>query len=755
MAELPKGLAALLSACWCASVPAAGDPPLTLRLERSLSEVAADVSEGRPLYGRGDTLSGRPGRDITLEGDAELRRAGTAVRAGRLTYYVEDDEVVAVGNVRVTRQGNVFAGPELRLRIDAREGFFLSPTYELPLYRGRGRADSVEFQGPNRTVLANGSYTTCRPGQEDWLVSAETLVLDDAAQEGTGRSASIYFKNRRILAAPMFGFALGEGRRSGFLAPTYSLTSNNGFDVVAPYYWNIAPNRDFTLYPRLIARRGLQIGGHARYLEPTSNGDVRFEYNPSDTVTGDSRYFWSFDHRFTNLGGWAGAVLARGVSDDNYFVDYSRTILASSSRVLPREVLATRSVGNWTLLARATSYQSILDARNTPPYERLPQFVANHVRRDLMGFDSETTFDVAWFQQPLAGAPEGLRVVANPRVSYPVRRPGWFVVPKLNLHMSTYQLDSNAGNPTSLSRVVPVMSVDSGMVFERPTRFFGRDVTQTLEPRLYYAFAPYRDQDAIPVFDTGAADFNFAQLFSDNTFVGQDRIADVNQLTAALVSRMITPATGAESLRVALGQRFYFSSQRVSIPGQPPRTDEQSDILLAANAVLGRGLSMDGGLQYSIGDKEIPRFAMLWRYLPGDGRILNFGVRYLKNEIGSVDTSWRWPLADRWVGLGRINYSWLDRTIDPTTGQVIPAEPGVIEGVLGFEYNADCWTTRIVTQRFVTAQGSATTAFFIQLELNGLARIGSSPFDILRRNIPGYRLPTDRPATPSRFFGYE
>ncbi|MFP5460747.1 MAG: LPS-assembly protein LptD [Gammaproteobacteria bacterium] len=729
---------------------------MSLRLETQLNEAGAAQTEGRPVYGRADSLSGRPGRDFTLEGDAELRRAGTVVRGNRITWYPEDEEVLAVGAVRVVRQGSVFTGPELRLKLDSTEGFFTSPSYELPLYNGRGHAERVDFLGPDRIGLRNATYTTCRPEDPDWVLSAEDLVIDTEEESGKGRWAGLSLGGRKVLSVPWFAFPLGDRRRSGFLTPGFAMTSRTGPEFVLPYYWNIAPNRDLTLHPRVMVRRGLQLGAQYRYLDHTYQGDLKVEYTPDDSIAGRSRHLYSFQHSFADLGGWGGWVNMRGVSDDNYFVDYSRSILSSSERVLPRDVLATRRMGDWTLLARATRYQSILDARLAPPYERVPQFNATWAKRGVGGFDVDAVFDATWFQRPLQGSPEGLRMVAFPQVSYPIVRPGWFVVPKLGLHLSSYRLDG--GSPladTSLHRSVPVFSLDAGLVFERPASFFGRDLTQTLEPRLFYARAPYRDQSAFPVFDTGVADFGFPQLFSENSFVGHDRIADSNQLTTAVVSRLIEPATGAESLRFAIGQRMYFSDQRVSIPGVAARNDKRSDLLFAATAGLGRGMSIDAGLQYSVRDSEVPRLNLLWRYLPGDGRILNAGVRYLRDELGQIDTSWRWPLAPRWTMMGRVNYSWLKERVDPASGQLVDAKPGIIEGVLGLEYIVDCWTLRLVTQRFVTAEGRNTSAFFLQFELAGLARLGSDPFDILRRNIPGYRLPNDRPALPSRFFGYE
>jgi LPS-assembly protein len=732
------------------------DAPLRLKLDPRLGEANAKVTESRPVFGTGDRLYGRTDRESTLEGDAELRRAGTVVRGERITYYPSDDEVVAVGDVRMVRQGNVFTGPQLLLKIDANEGYFDSPNYYLPLYKGRGKAERIDFLGPEQMAFRNATYTTCAADEPDWYVRTDTMNIDESKQEGTGRSANLVFKGTRILYTPWFSFPLGDERRSGFLAPTFSLVSKTGAEILLPYYWNIAPNRDFTLYPRLMARRGIQFGGWYRYLEPGSFGEAKFEYTPNDAAAGTSRYLWSALNTTTNFKGWSGGWNLKGVSDDNYFIDFSRSLLASAELSLPRDAWATRGFGDWVVSVHATRYQNILDARAAPPYERLPQVTGTYTKLDLAGFEFVSVLDATSFSRPLIVSPEGVRLVANPTLAYPVITPGWFIKPKIGLHLSSYQLSRNdPGLPTSIDRSVPTFSIDGGLFFERSTTFFGRDVTQTLEPRLFYVRTPFRDQTSIPVFDTAVADFNFAQLFSENTFIGNDRIADLNQLTTALVSRVINPDSGAESLRMAVGQRLYFSDQIVTIPGVPNRTDKRSDLLLAASGAIRPGMTFDGGLQYSLADGSLPRVDLAWRYLAPDGRIMNAGIRYLRDELAQVDTSWRLPIARRWTSLGRINYSFLKQIIDATTGLLVDAKPGVVEGLLGVEYREDCWTARVVLQRFVTAAFTSTTALFLQLELTGLGRLGSNPFDILRRNIPGYQLPNDRPQLPSQFFGYE
>ncbi|MCL4747742.1 MAG: LPS assembly protein LptD, partial [Burkholderiaceae bacterium] len=430
-----------LAAC-CAFPGVVGAEAFSLGLARTLSEEGARVTIGRPVYGRAERISGNPDREITFSGDAEMRHAGTVVRGARITYYPQDDEVVAGGGVRVVRESNVFTGPELRLKLDASEGFFASPSYYIALHGGRGDAEELEFLGPKRFSLRNASYTTCRPGDSGWQLEMESLLIDEERQEASGRSANLKFNGSTILYAPWFAFPLGEDRRSGVLTPSFALTSRSGPEVTLPYYWNIAPNRDFTLYPRVMQRRGLQLGGQFRFLEPKAFGDLRFEYAPHDSVTGTSRSFASVQSTFADFAGWNGAVTARAVSDDDYFVDYSRSILASSERSLPRDFVATRAFGDWNLTMRATRYQSILDARLAPPYERVPQLNLSWARRDLLGLDAELMLDATQFRRPLAGSPEGTRLIAHPRVSYPIVRPGWFVVPKLGLHLSSYQLDA-------------------------------------------------------------------------------------------------------------------------------------------------------------------------------------------------------------------------------------------------------------------------------------------------------------------------
>ena len=752
--RLMPALAAGVGLLWAQSGPAAQSlNGFVLKLDAGLSEtrVAARTS---PAFARAWVVEGHTEDQTTLIGEAEVRRAGSVIRGDRITYTQSTDELTATGNVRVTRDGNVFTGPALQLRIDANEGTFTSPDYYLALQGGgRGRADRIDFLGPGRMFASRATFTTCGPETPDWQLSSRTLYIDQDSDHGTSRNAVLSFKGAPILASPYFGFSLGNERKSGFLAPTFSVTSRSGVDLMVPYYWNIAHDTDATLYPRMSTRRGAQLGGELRYLRPDFAGETRFEANPFDQETGTSRSFWHTRHSFSNLAGWGGGWDMRGVSDDRYFVDYSRSIVTSADRVLPRTVNFGRSLSeDWSMNVSVQKFQSILDAR-PGPYDREPQVTARWLSRDRGGFDFNGLFDVAQFRAPDSIRPSGMRMVANPSIAWPIRRPGWFVVPKASVHASSYQINEVVGADYSLDRWVPTWSVDSGLVFERPTSFSGREVIQTLEPRLFYVRTPYRAQGNFPVFDTAPADFNFSQLFSENTFIGNDRIADVNQLTAAAVSRLIDPVTGAEGIRVATGFRSYFSEQQVAISGVAPRTDRRSDLLVAGAGPLAPHWTLDTGLQYSMATTVVPKFSVAARYLPPDGRVLNAGVRYRREQLGQVDVSTRWPVLDGWNSLVRLNYSFLNEGFDPVSR--VQNTRGFVEGLFGFEYSASCWALRLLTQQFRTAANASTTAFFLQLELNGVGTIGQNPFLVLQRNIPGYRLPQGSLEPGSRYFGYE
>jgi len=679
-----------------------------------------------PVTIRAEQITGRPDREVHLERKVEIIRGPTTVTADTATYDIVEDQVEASGDVRMCRAGNRYSGTLLRLKMDTGQGFVLNPSYHLGKNNAQGDAERIDFQARDRATVTDGSYSTCEGPDPDSYLKSDTLDLDSGRDIGVAHKAIVYFKDVPILPVPLMSFPLSGARKSGFLPPTFGTTSKGGFELAVPYYLNIAPNRDLTLYPKIYGRRGFQLGADARYLGATYSGETRFEEMFRDRVTGTDRYAISSTHAQTLPGGWTYAWNLNAASDDNYPNDFANTITTASQRLLLRDIETTYYGSFWSATARVSNYQVLQDpaAPITRPYDRLPQIVLHAGRYDVHGFDWAVDSDLSRFWHP--DLVRGDRLVVNPQISYPILAPGYFVTPKLSLNAAQYQLNNQApGMPDSLSRVLPTFSLDSGLIFERNATFFGRAMTQTLEPRLFYVYTPYRDQSDIPVFDSGVATLSFAQLFSENQFVGSDRISDANQLTAAVVSRYLE-ADGGERMRFTLGQRFYFSPQRVTLPGFVP-DESRSDLLLGASGRISAELNVDANMQYSQSSHQVNRAAYGTSWQPSPKHVLN--LQYLRDvptNLEQVDVSGEWPLAQRWYGVGRVNYSLLDRKI--------------AENLFGLEYKADCWVFRLVAQRVPTAASTASTSIFFQLELNGLTRLGSNPLDALRNSIPGYQL---------------
>ncbi|RZI41794.1 LPS-assembly protein LptD [Herbaspirillum sp. HC18] len=710
----------LLAAVTAAAVPAlacAQEAPRDGRVNEK--ELPATI--------RAERMSGRPDREVVLERDVEIIRGPTTVNADTATYHIVEDEVEAAGNIRMRRYSDRYTGDELKLKMDTNEGFVTNPTYHLERNNAQGKADRINFEGEDLATVYDGSYSSCEGPDPDWYLKAGKLDLDTGRDEGVAHNGLVYFKGVPILAAPAMSFPLSDARKTGFLPPTIGTTNKGGLEVTTPYYLNIAPNRDLTLYPKVYSRRGIQLGADGRYLGAGYSGETKLEVLPNDQQTKSTRYAISTNHTQILAPGLAYTWNINSASDNDYPTDFSHTITAAKQRLLLRDTALSYGTGLWQASARLSNFQVLQDpiVPIVRPYDRLPQFLFHAGRQDVNGFDWDADSELTRFWHP--NFVRGDRFFINPRIAYPILTPGYFITPKLSLHATQYLLDRPTvvpGSATDLSRVLPTFSLDSGLVFERETPFFGNMMTQTLEPRLFYVYTPFYNQTTFPIFDTAEPDLSFAQLFSENRFVGNDRISDANQLTAALISRYIEPG-GAERMRFAIGQRFHFTEQRVTLGGI--RDESRSDLLLSAAGRLTPTLTVEGNIQYSQTTSEMNRENYGVRWQPAPKKVLNLQYRFFRsNRLEQVDVSAQWPLWQRWYGVGRVNYSLPDSK--------------VAEALAGVEYKADCWVFRVVGQRIPTATGQVSSSIFFQLELNGLTRLGSNPLEALRQNIPGYQL---------------
>jgi LPS-assembly protein len=764
----------VLPPLYSAHVAAGELPAPKLKPANVLTPVPRDATEKRPNFLSADHIQGRTDDVMIAEGAAELRKVGTVLDADKITYWSLDDEVEALGNVRLQHDQDVFTGPKLRMKVEENTGFFEHPTYTMPRttlvtpgtmigesslqpisvpITGRGEAERIEFQGENLYRLSKATYSTCSAGKQDWVAKATDLNLDYNREVAEGSDGTVVFKGVPILYSPWLSFSLDNQRKSGLLAPTFGSTNTSGSEVSLPWYWNIAPDKDATITPRIMQKRGVQWDTEYRYYGDSGNpgapfsNQARLEYLPDDLLTHKTRYSYAVLHQ-QNLGsGFTGNLNMIGVSDDTYFRDLSKPGAIAASNYLLRQGTLSYGASWWSASVLAQRYQVLQDPALPPMadlYRRLPQVNLAANRYDLpLGAVFNFTGEAVDFGHPTSVI--GWRNTAYPQLSLPVQNSFMQVTPKVGLSVTHYALErQDPSIPSSFTRTVPIYSLDSSVTFERDTEMFGRGLTQTLEPRLYYLYVPFRDQSALnnantPInFDTGLADFNFAQIFSENRYAGGDRIGDANQLTAAVTSRLIDPASGAELIRGVVGQRYYFSDQQVTLPGETPRTGRTADYLAALSGQVMPKTYIDTGWDYNPRDKLTERLTVAGRYQPETGKVLNAGYRYTRDLLGQIDVSAQWPLGGGWHAVGRYNYSTKDRQL--------------IQTLAGLEYDAGCWIARIVVQSIATQTQQATTSLFVQLELNGFSRLGSNPLDILKRSVPGYSLvnqPVVAPAFPS------
>jgi LPS-assembly protein len=722
---------------------ASGGPPLRLRMDRQLNErpPAGQQATGT-TFARAQKIEGTIEDRVVLEGDAEIRREGSVVRGDRITYTQATDEVNVEGHARIFREGAVFAGPRLDFRIEAQTGSMPDANFTYAPRHGRGDASLIEFLGNQQARMTRARFTTCAPGDEAWWIQAEKIEVDGFEESATASTAKLYFQGVPILASPILGFPVGDRRRSGFLTPSFGLSSTLGTDIRTPYYLNIAPDYDYTIAPRLMSRRGVLLENEFRFLAPTMRGTLVYNAIPNDRQLNESRDQTSIRYEFASPTGFAGGINYNRVSDDDFFVDFSESILGSSNKVLPQDAFVAYNQAYWNAALRVTKNQTLQDplAPITPPYERLPQATLNGYIADWRGFEASALVDGTRFDHQTLET--GDRYVMDGRVAYPWLAPGWFAIPRARLIARAYSLDP-VRHPTDSSPTVttPILSFDSGLIFDRSISWFGRTAQQTLEPRLFYTYIPYRNQSDLPNFDSALAELNYAQLFSENIYSGYDRVAEANQLTLALATRVLDDETGAERLRAAIGQRYYFSPQRVTLPGETPRTGDATDLLAGVTALLGRSWAIDLAAQYATESSQLVRATVGARWQPRRASVISAYYRYRAGDIDQVDLATQWPLSDRWYAVGRFNYSFQDDR--------------VIDALAGIEYKADCWILRVAAQRFATATDQATTNVYVQLELSGLTSVGTNAAKQLQRNIPGYQMLNPLPRQPGRFDYYE
>jgi len=678
-----------------------------------------------------------------LSGEVRVRRGMERVDADWLGYDRGLNRIDASGDILLEQPGLRITGEEGHLSLDPLRGAITSSQYRLLDIPARGSAERIEIENRERSHYSNIDFTTCRPGHDAWALEAKDLEIDTAEGVGTARDAKLRFQGLPILYTPYLTFPVGDKRKSGFLWPSFGSSGDRGFEISTPYYFNLAPNYDATLTPRVMSKRGLMLGGELRYLTRPQEGKIYAEILPDDRGASSeepsTRGAVSWKGSGTLAPGLQSNVNVNYVSDDRYLEDFGNTLDLASRRQLERRGDLRYSGGSWDVLGRLQYFQTVdtLITTTQRPYARLPQLLWRWGNlNSVSGPDYSVDTEYVYFDHPDTKKVKGHRLAFRPWVEWPLHRSYGYLTPRVSATVRYYDLDNTRpAQESSPTDAIPSFSLDGKLVFERDISWIGIPALQTLEPRAFYLLTPYEDQSDLPVFDSSQIGFTFGSLFRENRFTGGDRIGDANQLTLALTSRTLAADDATELLRASVGQIIYFADRKVQLPGQPRQDAGTSALALELGSQLSRTWDASGILFWDPDNEEgeIEQGAVALRYNGPGNRAFNIGYRYnLGTETGDTitrvddtDIALSWPVTNNVNFVGRWKYSWFyDETMD---------------SFAGIEIDRCCWALRLLARRHIRDIDSGPdTSIMLQLELKGLASGGSDIGDFLQKSIIGY-----------------
>ncbi|WP_115555446.1 MULTISPECIES: LPS-assembly protein LptD [Xanthomonas] len=730
---------------------------------------AAEMRQQLPTDIEGDQLSGTS-TTPQYQGNVALKRGDQFLGADNLRMDTETGNYIAEGNVR-------YQDTSFRMVADRAEGNqdtdshkVTNIQYQLVDRRGNGGAESVDLQG-QVGQMHRSTYTTCDPSQPIWRVRAPEIDVDNDEGFGTARNAVLQIGKVPVLYFPWFKFPIDDRRQTGLLFPQFGLSGRNGFDYLQPIYLNLAPNYDATLLPRYMSKRGLMFGTEFRYLYDGGRGEITGNYLPSDKLRDKDRgsVFYSGYHNINS--NWQARSSISWVSDTRYVEDFTSRLNGMGSASSLQSTIGIYGTGeNWTAGVMADRWQLTdytLDERALP-YNRQPRAYFNWdksfglfeagIYSEVVRFTHDDSYQVTFtpnsgnnnnngdeyvrtnIQNQEYGS--GSRLDLKPYISMPLSGAAWFLTPTVAWRYTAYQLDSTVANTAPLTgdrsptRSLPIASVDAGLYFDRETSVFGTNYLNTLEPRAYYLYVPYRNQDDLPVFDTRPFTFSYGQLFRDSRYTGADRQNDANQLTLAVTSRWLRQDDGREKLSLSAGQILYFNDSLVtinSVAAGSERAIEQgkSAWVADANYMINDRWSMGATYQWNPNSRKEDLASLRTRYLLNNDGIINLAYRYRRNliddsdQLKQADFSFLYPINPTWSAVGRYYYSLLDR------------KP--LEIIGGVQWDSCCLAVRALVRRFVrNRDGEMDNSLQFEFVLKGLSSFGQNTDRTLRRAILGY-----------------
>ena len=670
--------------------------------------------------------------EIIYEGDVSLEQGDKTLTADRLKYNRSSEQASATGNALFVNGQITLHADQIETNLKTDESSLYTTQYQFHGQGGRGDADLIHDNGKDVYELTESSYTACPPEDTTWSIESSTMVIDNVEEMGSAYNAVLKLKDVPVFYFPYISYPLTDRRKTGFLFPSYKMSSINGITVSQPLYINITNNQDATLTPTYMQDRGTLLATEYRYLFGIGEGKAHFEYLSDDKIRDEDRYLVHFEHNIDFADGWNFNADYNEVSDDYYFADIDTDYGSQSDDQLLQSAKLSYSATNWNSEIEVRDFQ-VLGENVEASHIVMPK-VAFSAYQPL-GWESlqfDWYSEITRFDHRDSELYTGTRLHVEPKLSLPLYYNSIFVDTELKYMLTHYEQEIKDFSTLeeSETRYIPSFKVHSGINLERDVDFMGSGYRQTLVPQIQYLYVPYQDQSAIGLYDTTLLQQDYYGLFRDNRYSGYDRIADANQITLGISSSFLNHK-GQEKLRFAIGQNYYLSQSKTTLT-----SDNDTDEEISRSSLIGEfdvnfenDYFLHAGLEWNSDNNIIERanttLEKRWAY----NTFMQLSYRYYKQAedaewydvVNQIGSKVNWSINTQWTTFASYYY---DVEYNNT-----------FETIVGIKYQSCCWAfgltydehmlPNLLTQDNIDTERSIG----VTIELMGLGGVGEATSD--------------------------
>ena len=670
------------------------------------------TSDEQPLYSNADSSEYEQG--ITyLKGNVEFRQGNQKITGDSARFDSNDSSVDIFGHVKFRRPNMIVQSNDASFNMINSEAQLNQAQLAVPSNELRATAASIDYHSDDTVTMKDGSFTFCPPGNNAWAIHSNKIRLDPSSGFGEAQNAILKIGVVPVFYLPWMSFPIDDQRRSGFLFPTLVRSSQMGIDITTPYYLNLAPNYDALITPRFTQLHGTSIDSHLRHLGEGSEQSLHVNWAIEDPDTTKERWLMEYNLKAKISSSLSSSIHIKLVSDGEFFNDYGLSQSASEKRSINSDAKINYQ-GPTPLLTEANlaiiTHQNL--TTGIPAYDQLPHATLTGsvlMNQEEQPIKAHYSVDLSRFTRDTAGLTGSNKITGTRTHLLPNFSTSWvndysFIKPKISLPITSYQLSDTPSTITaSNTRIIPQLEIDSGLLFERS---LSGGYMQTLEPRLYYTYTPYQQQDDVAIFDTSASSKPFYQ---PNRFSGYDRIGDTNRVTLGLESQFLS-AKGWQKAKLSMTQVHYLSDRKVQLSSATaPNTETFSPIYGHMDYQFTPYWSSSLNVDWSPKSGKIEATSATMKYQVNTDKIIDLKYTETLNSTQQGEVSLIWSLAPQWTIIAK-------RKEDLRNQQLQ-------DEIVGVEYANCCWKGRLVNRYWLVDQAKGIEhGIFFELSLKGLGQ---------------------------------